>query len=552
MTQVLNDNELEDLTQEYMNGYFQANPMMASAYLGLHEYDGRVPDLSWQAVGHYISQLKDLRSRVQQLASEDEDKEARFDRLLLARTIDQELFNLEEMRSLHTNPMYYSDVIEVSSYIKRNYAPLEQRLDALIRHLEQVPTVLGQAQANLEESLPRPALETALGMYEGVISYYETDVAAEFAKAAQPQLTTRFEQASAQATVAIRKFMALLKEREPKAHLNFAIGTEKYRQMLTVGEMVDLPVQKVLEVGRADLARNQRELQEVCASYKPGQSVQEVMSELIKDHPTPETLVSDTVAKLEEVRQFLIDHDIVSVPSEVRCIVTETPPFLRWAFAFMDAPGPFEQVAKEAYYYLTPVEPHWTAQQKEEWLTKFDYYTLQDVSIHEAYPGHYLHFLHTKLVPSRFRQMIWAYSFVEGWAHYTEQMMLEEGFEASEPRYKIAQLAEALLRDSRYVVAIMMHTQGMTVDEATRFIMENAYMEETPARSEARRGTFDPGYLNYTLGKLLLLKLREDYKAEQGANFNLRRFHDEVLAYGAPPIPLLRRMLLNNDSGEIL
>jgi hypothetical protein len=322
--------------------------------------------------------------------------------------------------------------------------------------------------------------------------------------------------------------------------------------MLAYGEMVDLPVEKVLEVGRANLAANQRDLEEICAKARPGVAVKEVMRELGQHHPTPESMVPDTENMLEEIRQFLIDHKIVSVPSEVRCLVKETPPFMRFAFAFMDAPGPFEQVAKEAYYYVTPVEPNWTDQEKEEWLTKFDYYTLQDVSVHEAYPGHYLHFLHTKLVPSRFRQMTWAYSFVEGWAHYTEQMMLEEKFGGDDYRFKLGQLAEALLRNSRYVASILMHTQGMSVDEATRFIMENAYMEETPARSEAVRGTFDPGYLNYTLGKLLLLKLREDYKAEQGQNFSLQDFHDKVLAYGAPPVPLLRSMLLANDNGEIL
>lgn len=551
MTQTLNQSGLQDLIEEYMQGSFEANPMMAS-YLGLHRYDGQVPDLSRAAFEKRAGELRNLLARLESLPDTGEDKEARFDRGLLKRSIEQELFAIEDMRDHEINPMFYSNVIEVSSYVKRNYAPLEQRLEKLIEHLEQVPQALAQGRENLEESLPKPALETALGMYEGMITYYEGDVTEEFKKAGNEQLTARFGQAREKAVAAVREFIDFLKGRLPQAHMNFAIGAEKYRRMLATGEMVDLPVEKVLEVGRRDLERNQRELEEVCARWKPGVPVKELMSEMIKHHPTPETLVSDTVAKLEEIRQFLIDREIISVPSEVRCTVTETPPFLRWAFAFMDAPGPFEEVAKEAYYYLTPVEAHWTEQQKEEWLTKFDYYTLQDVSVHEAYPGHYLHFLHTKLVPSRFRQMVWSYSFVEGWAHYTEQMMLEEGYASDDPRYKMAQLGEALLRSSRYVVSVLMHTQGMSLEEGTRFFMENAYMEETPARSEAMRGTFDPGYLNYTLGKLLLLKLRQDYEAEQGSNFNLRQFHDRVLAYGSPPVPLLRTVLLEKDNGEIL
>lgn len=551
MSQVLSGNTLEDLIEEYSQKLFEYNPLIAS-YLGLHEYDGRLPDLSETSFKQWAATLKQFLARLEQLSGQGQNKEADFDRQLLKRTIQQELFNLEDLRAHQTNPMFYVDMIEVSNYIKRNYAPLEQRLNTLISHLQQVPAALAQGQANLEAALPKPALETALGMYEGMIAYLEGDVTAEFEKAGNDELYGRFRQVREAVVATIREFIDFLKTRLPQAHFNYAIGAENYRKMLAYGEMVDLPVEKVLEVGRSNLAANQRELEEICAKERPGVAVKEVMRELGQHHPTPESMVSDTENMLEEIRQFLIDHKIVTVPSEVRCLVKETPPFMRFAFAFMDAPGPFEQVAKEAYYYVTPVEPNWTAQEKEEWLTKFDYYTLQDVSVHEAYPGHYLHFLHTKLVPSRFRQMTWAYSFVEGWAHYTEQMMLEEKFGGDDYRFKLGQLAEALLRNSRYVASILMHTQGMTVDEATRFIMENAYMEETPARSEAVRGTFDPGYLNYTLGKLLLLKLREDYKAEQGSNFSLQDFHDKALAYGAPPVPLLRSMLLANDNGEIL
>jgi uncharacterized protein (DUF885 family) len=553
MSQTLNQSGLQDLIQEYMQKSFEANPVNASAYLGLHEYDGRLPDLSRAAITQYIADLHDLRDRLDALPSENMDKEARFDRALLRRTLDAELFQFEDMRDWERNAMFYANVLDVSCYVKRDYAPLPQRLDALIRHLEGVPGALIYGRENLAQALPKPGLETAITMYDGMVTYYEGDVTAEFDPNANPDLHTRFLAVRDRAVAAVRDFVNFLKEeRLPHATQDYAIGAEKYRRMLATGEMVDLPLEKVLEVGERNLNENLTLAREICAKHFPGVAVKDVFAQMIKNHPTPEGLVPETRAKLEAIRQFLIDRNIISVPSEVRCEVKETPPFLRWAFAFMDAPGPFEKVADEAYYYLTPVEAHWTEQQKEEWLTKFDYYTLQAVNVHEAYPGHYLHFLHTKLVTSPFRQMIWAYSFVEGWAHYTEQMMMEEGFEPEDPRYRLAQLAEALLRNSRYVVAIKMHTQGMTLDEATRFLMENAFMEETPARSEATRGTFDPGYLNYTLGKLLLLKLRQDYAAEKGVNFNLREFHDRVLAYGAPPVPLLRPMLLEHDNGEIL
>ncbi len=551
MTQVASKNSLPDLIEEYMQAYFEANPVMASSWLGLHHYDGRLPDLSRDSFEKRVAALKDLQSRVEQLPDPG-DKDSHFDRELLLRSIRDELFATEDIRGHENNPMFYANLLDVSAYIKRDYAPLTERLDKLVQHLAQIPAVLEAAKQHLETALAKPVLETSIGMYEGLISYYEHDVTASVARANSPDLTARFEAAREKAVAAIRDFIQLLTGRLPQAHFNFAIGAEKYRKMLASSELVDLPVEKVLEVGERNLADNLRELREVCERIRPGATVHEIMLEVSKHHPTPESLVPDTRNKLEEVRQFLIDHKIVTVPSEVRCQVQETPPFMRWAFAFMDPPGPFETVATEAFYYLTPVEPEWPDQQKEEWLTKFDYYTLQDVSVHEAYPGHYLHFLHTQLVPQPLRKMVGAYSFVEGYAHYTEQMMLEEGYASEDLRYKVGQLLEALLRNCRYIASVKMHTQGMTVDEAARFLMENAFMEETPARSEAVRGTFDPGYLNYTLGKLLLLKLREDYKAEKGASFNLQEFHDRVLAYGAPPIPLLRAVLLEHDNGEIL
>ncbi len=551
MTQVVANEKLQPLVKEYMQAIFKAAPNYA-AYLGLHEYDGQMADMSAAAFVEWASQQRDLLARLEAVELDPNDKEAAFDKALLELNLKKGIFDIEEIQSYRTNPMFYADVLEVSGYIKRDYAPLEQRVNSMIRQLEQIPDALDHARANLNETLPKPALETALIIYQGVITYLESDVTEAVAGANDADLSSRFQTARDMTIMAVKHFVQFLETRLSTANYDFAIGSDKYRKMLAWGEGVDFSLEKVLEVGERNLAANKAALKEVVAEFAPGKSVPEVMREMGQQHPSSATLVPETIAGLEATRQFLLDHSIVSVPSEVRCLVKESPPFMRWAFASMDAPGPFEQVATQAYYYLTPVEPEWSEQQKEEWLTKFDYFTLQDVSVHEAYPGHYLHFLHTKLVNSQLRQMLYSYSFVEGWAHYVEQMMLEEGFASTNPRFRLAQLSEALLRNSRYVASLKMHTQGMTVDEATRFIMENAYMEETPSRSEAVRGTFDPGYLNYTLGKLLLLKLREDYKREQGANYSLKQFHDTVLSYGAPPVPLLRKVMLQHDDGQIL
>ncbi len=547
----MNSRALEALLDEYMQTFFEAKPEIASM-LGLHEYDGRVSDLRALAFLERAETLRQFEQKVMALELDPTNKEAIFDKTLLLRTVRQELFEIEEIRAHENNPMSYSWPIEVANYIKRDYAPLPQRVEALVRHLEQIPAVLGHARANLEVALPKVTLETAIDMFEGMTTYIEKDVTDEVIKVEDTTLLDRFKAARDLAILGIKEFSNFLKTRLPQAHMNFAIGEEKYRRMLLFGEMVDISLEKVLEVGERNLAENRRQMEEIAAKYRPGVSIKEVIAEIEHDHPSSEMLVPETIGQLEEIRQYLIDKDIVSVPSEVRCQVRESPPFMRWAFASMDPAGAFETVATEAYYYLTPVEAHWSEQQKEEWLTKFNRATLLDVSIHEAYPGHYLHFLHIQKVKGRFRQLAYSYSFVEGWAHYAEQMMLEENFHSDDPRLHLAQLSEALLRNSRYMVSLKMHTQGMTLEEATRFIMDNALMEETPALSEARRGTFDPGYLNYTLGKLLLLKLREDYKAEKGAAFSLKEFHDRVLAYGAPPVPLLRPLMLEQDNGAIL
>jgi len=543
------------LIDEYVEALFEFNPLLGS-YSGLHKYDAKLPDLRKASMVKRIQELKEFLVKAQAVEIDPADNEADLDKTFLIRNLNKELFELEELREFEQNPMTCGYLTDVSLYIKREYAPVAGRLETVIQHLAQLPQALAQGREILDKALAKPALETALIIFKGTIDYYEKDVTEQFTQHGEAALTARFVPVREQALQAIRDFIADLESRLPDAHNNYAIGPEKYHKMLDYGEMVDLPVAEVLRVGLKNLEDNQNLLRRIAESFAPGRPLSEVMQEMIKNHPTPESLIPDTAAKLEEVREFLIDQKIVSVPSEVRVKVKESPPFMRWAFASLDSPGPFEEIATDAYYYLTLVEPEWTEQQKEEWLTKFDYFTLQGVSIHEAYPGHYLHFLHFKQISRKLRRLSWtanySYSYVEGWAHYTEQMMIEEGYGSEDPHYQMSQLAEALLRNARYVVSVKMHTEGMTVDEGTRFFMENAHMEETPAASESRRGTFDPGYLNYCLGKLLILKLREDYKQQQGPDFSLQEFHDRLLSYGAIPLPLVRKMMLAEENGSIL
>jgi hypothetical protein len=330
----------------------------------------------------------------------------------------------------------------------------------------------------------------------------------------------------------------------PVADDGFAVG-DGLEEMLRLGELVDIPLDRLLAMGKADLEANLDAFREAAAGLEPGLEPSAVYDRHVaSEHPAGGDLVAAARSMLEDIRTFLVDRDLITVPSEVRAIVAPTPRHLRWAFAMMSTPGPYETEATEAYYYVTPPEPAWDEDRVEEWLNALNRFALEDISIHEAYPGHYVHFLHFDSAPTEVSRRVSSYAFVEGWAHYTEQMMWEEGYRDGDLRFRLAQLAEALVRNCRFVCAIEMHAHGMTVDEATRFFMENAFYPETPARKEAERGTFDPGYFSYTLGKLQILRLREDYRAAMGSAFSLRDFHDRLLSRGAPPVEVIRQVLL--------
>ncbi len=547
----MSDETMGDLVADYLKGVYEYRPETAF-WLGLHEYGGKVHDPSERARRARVEELGNFRDRLSRIDDGDLTRTERLDYDLIDVGISYQLYELEDLREHEWNPVAYAHGVDVSNYTKRAYAPLPERIAQMARHLGTMPDYLQSVLSGLRDPLPRAPLEIAIDAFRGQLDYLRGEARASVEDLEDRGLMSRFEQASDAAADSLEQFIAQLETRLERADGNFAIGRERYEKMLRFGELVNLPVERVLEVGEADLQNNEEQVRITAARIAPNTDPREVMRQLGREHPSADRLVPETAAMLEEIRTFLIEQEIVSVPSEVRCEVTHTPPYMRWAFAAMDPPGPFETVATEAYYYVTPPEPSWTPEEQEEWLSRFDYHTLRDVSIHEAYPGHYVHFLHMQHAPTDASKALSSYAFIEGWAHYCEQMMVEAGYGNHDPRLRLAQLREALLRDCRYIVSIKMHTHGMTVEEATRFLLEHGYMDELPARREAQRGTFDPGYLNYTLGKLQILKLREDYEREKGMEFSLRAFHDELLAYGAPPVPLLRKLLLQDGVGEIL
>ncbi len=546
------------VADEYLTGYLAWRPQTGTT-LGLHQYDGQVTDFSQASLNAELARLKTFERRLRALATTDLSPEASYDYRILRGAIKREIFGFEQMQIYSRNPMTYAGVLDVSIYIKRNFAPLEARVRWISAILNQAPNIFAAARANLADSLPRPQIETAIDQAKGAADFLSKDLVAALKDVKNETLMAEFNAANRRAIDELHGYVAYLKEQKlPKANESYALGRDNYIKLIEYGEMISLSPEQVLEIGLRELRRKQQVFAEAAKQIDPDKKPIEVFQAIQKDHPTEQSLIADTARDMEMIRQFVIEHKIVTLPSPVRATVAETPQFLRaTSFASMDTPGPFETKATEAYYYVTPVEPDWPPQQKEEWLTAFNYYTTDIVSVHEAYPGHYIQFLCLKASPAtKIEKIFGSYAFIEGWAHYAEQMMVDEGFGATgspiptlkAAKYRLAQTDEALLRICRLCVSIKMHCQGMTVDEATKFFQDNCYYEPKPARQEAVRGTFDPEYLYYTVGKLEIFKLREDYWKQEGANFSLQKFHDEMLRHGAPPIRLLREVMLKDPS----
>src|SRR5437667_1240577 len=556
------DAEYESVAEEYIKTYLAAHPLQGTA-LGRHEHDVKTTDSSRLALESELNRLQRFDDRLSKFDPSKLSSRQSIDLRILQTAVKRDLFEMQEMSVFERNPMVYARAADVNVYIKRNFAPLEDRVRSLVAIESQIPNILIAARTNLNEKLPKPFVELAIQIARGSADFLKKDLVAAVTGLKDEQLRSAFQEANRKAANALNDYAAWLeREKLPKASLDFALGEEKFKRFLAQTELVDLPPQRILEIGMEQLKAEQEAFADAAKRIDPNKPPIEVFKQIQSEHPTPQNLIPDVGKDLDKIRKYVMSHHLVGVPSDVRAKVKETPQYLRaTSFASMDTPGPFEKRATEAYYYVTPTENDWPEKQKQEWLTAFNYYTSDVVSIHEAYPGHYVQFLRLNASPaSKVEKIFGSYAFIEGWAHYCEKMMLDEGFgnpTSSSPneedvkraaKYRMAQADEALLRLCRLCVSIKMHTQNMSLDEATKFFQDNCYYEEKPARQEAMRGTFDPGYLNYTLGKLQILKLRDDYKTQEGNDFSLQKFHNELLNHGMPPIRLLREIMLKDQT----
>jgi len=538
-----------------LNGYFAANPLLAVS-LGLHEgFDGKTSDYSKAALAAELRRMKRFDSQLAAIDTMSFSTKNFMDYRILHSAIKNNIFNVEDVHAYTNNPMTYAGAIDVNIYIKRDFAPLEERVKYIISTENALPGILTAAKANLEDSLPKPFIETALQITQGNASFLKGDLLAALKEVKNDTLMAAFKKANDSAIKAYEDFgQWLTKEKLPKATSHYAIGKDNYKKMLLYSEGITMEPEQILAIGLQELKKEQDEFNAVAKIIDPNKKPVDIYHDLQNDHPSADSLIPVAKEHLESIRQFLIDHKICSIPSEVRVQIKETPQYARaTSTASMDVAGQFEKKATESYYYITPVDPSWTKKQKEDWLRQFDLYSTDNVTIHEAYPGHYTQFLHLKASSAtKIEKIFGSYAYTEGWAHYCEKMMVEQGFGATDSitaaRHRIAMSGDALLRICRLCVSIKMHCQGMTIEEGTKFFMDNWYQGEKPSYQEALRGSFDPGYLFYTVGKLEILKLRSDYQQQEGSNFSLQKFHDALMDNGMPPVIILREILLKDKS----
>jgi len=523
----------------FLVGWFERNPAQA-AVAGKHEFDGRLPDWSPEGLKANIGWLHGQRDKLAGFADDQLDSVQRFQRDYALAVIDGQLFWLEESGFPNSNPAFYAGDLSPSMYLTRPYAPLPARMAAFIRYQEALPKAIAQIQGNLRPNLPTTYIELGVNTFAGYATFFRDDVPAIFAGVNDPALQERLKASNAAAITATQAMADWLQARKPQATEDYALGAERFSRMLHATERVDLPLAELQAAGEADLERNLAALRAACTDYAPGESLPGCVRQAQEDKPQGGP-VEAARAQLADLRAFVQQKQLVSIPGAEQAQVAEAPPFNRWNFAYIEIPGPYE-TNLPSVYYIAPPDPKWSAAVQASYVP--DRATLLFVSAHEVWPGHFLQFLHSNRAEWRFGQLFVGYAFAEGWAHYSEEMMWDAGLGDGLPAMHIGQLANALLRDARYLSAIGLHTGGMSVEQSIALFRDKALQTEGTARQQAARGTFDPAYLNYTLGKLMIMQLRDDWLASHGGHGELRGFHDQFLSYGGPPIPLVRAQML--------
>jgi uncharacterized lipoprotein YajG len=529
-----------DFVATVIDDYYRKNPESGTD-AGLHQYDGQMADMSMAALEEYEGWIDSVLAEAASYA-ELEGIEA-FERDYLSTSLSGELFWLRDSDFPTSNPLFYAGSIGISVFVDREYAPLAERLQAYTRYMEQLPGKMQQMKANLQPPLPAPYIEMGYRVLNGMVEYLSTTVPEIFAPVEDEQLQRQFKAANDAAIEAIAQSVKWLDGLKATATDDYALGEERFLKMLRTSQGVDVTLAELKAAGQKNLDDNLKLLYQACAEYAPGASTEDCMAKAAANKPE-EGAVARAEKQLPMLRKFVEDNNIATIPGSEDALVAEAPPHRRFNFAYINIPGPFE-TGLPSTYFIAPPDPEWSEEDQLAYIPGVA--DLQAVSVHEVWPGHFLQYLHSNRTENNVGRHFGTYTFSEGWAHYTEQMMVDAGLGEGDAEIRIGQLQNALLRNVRYMSAIGLHTEGMTIEESLKMFQEKAFKDFGNASQQAYRGTYDPGYLNYTLGKLMINKLRDDWTTGKGGREAWGKFHDQFLSYGVPPIPLIRKQMLGAD-----
>ena len=540
--------EWDGFRERYVEWEFTVLPAMA-VYNGRHDFDGILPDLTPEGLAAALAGYRAMRDTAASFLDSQLDDARRVERDHLLSRIDGEVFWRDVAGRPWTSPAWYvGEFLSPDVYLSRPYAPLPERMRAYLTWAEAVPAALEQVRANLRLPLAWPFIRIARVRYGGLARYLAEEVPGLFAEVADEDLRREFAAANHRAAEAFARFDGWLEAQMDTATEDFRLGPDRVSQMLWTTERVDVPLETLRGVARADMDRNTAALREVCGEWMPDASLRECVDRAATFKPSGDA-VTAARSQVEELERFLRSREIVSIPGEEVALVDEAPPHMRGNFAYIDIPGPFED-GLPSVYYISPPDPVWPEEERLGYTPSVG--ALLFISAHEVWPGHFLQVLHGNRAESLIGRVYWSYANSEGWAHYVEELMWEEGLGRENPVMRIGQLTEALKRDARFLSALGLHAGAMTLEESERLFREEAFQDAANAREQAARGTYDPAYLGYTLGKLMIRKLREDWSAARGSGASLKEFHDTFLSYGAAPVPIVRLAMLGPGGGPPL
>jgi uncharacterized protein (DUF885 family) len=542
-----------DFASSFIESYFKTHPFFA-AQAGRHEFDGQMADWSADGFKTEIARLQGLRAKAQAIDPAPLDETQRFERDYLLSVMDGELFWLDQAKSPFKNPSWYINNLDPELYLSRNYAPLDKRLAGYLGYARAIPKIAEQIKANLQSPLAKPLIERGIAGFGGFAEFYRKDVPKVFASIKDEQAQKDLAEANTAAAQAMEDLKNWLVSERKKGTDSYALGPELYAAMLKQTERVDVPVADLEAIGRADLQRNTAALKAACEEFLPKGTLRACIDKMSANKPKGGA-VEGARELLKSLKAFIVEKDIVTIPSTEEALVAEAPPYMRGNFAYINIPGPYEK-GVASVYNISPPDEKWSAKERAAYIPGIG--SLTFTSAHEVWPGHFLQFLHANRNPSKIAALWVGYAYAEGWAHYCEEMMWEEGYGNGSAEIHIGQLKDALLRDVRFLSSIGLHTHGMSVAQSEKMFLEQAYADPGNARQQAARGTYDPAYLNYTLGKLMIRKLRADWVAQKTSGDakaepikEWKAFHDAFLAYGGPPIPLVRKAMIAGDKGSL-